>query len=382
MKLKLLYKCFVVLLFCSCNQQNSNNKDYPVLKVTLDETKTSLFDIFEKVELIPLETNQESLVKEVTKIKHHRDIFYLFDFRQGALFFFDNTGQYIDKIHRIGQGPGEYKYIYDSFIDTLQLQIGMLSPFGSVFYYDLDGNFINKVDLPRPPNGYRYVELLPENNCIFWSYTANTQWDAFNIVSMETGEKIGSFTYDESYHLDSWTRQVFHRDENGNLYFIRGFSHEVFMVTPDGLKIAYAWDFGNKTFDIKKYKLPFSTNPSLDREKFRQSFMNGEISNSYHFYLQDQTDLYYYAYLRFAFDKRKHLFHNKKNHKYHFFERTSEGVSIKQPVLITKEFMLATLDFDDKEVIAPYLFSEEDRRRLADFKEEDNPCLLKLTFKR
>ena len=383
MNFKLLFKCMVVLLLCSCNQHSPSDVDYPVLKVTLDETKTSLFDIFEKAELIPLETNQESLIKWVTKIKHYRDTFYLLDNRQGALFIFDNTGQYIDKIHRIGQGPGEYQLIYDFFIDTLQLQIGMLSPFGSVFYYDLQGDFIKRVYLPSPPPGYRHVELLSDNNCIFWSYTeTGDKWDALNIVSMETVEKTGGCTYNENHMLGGWTAEVFHRDKKGNVYFIRGFSHEVFTVTPDGLKIAYAWDFGNKTFDIKKYSLPNTADRSADLHKVYQSFNNGEISNSYHFVLQDQTDLYYYAYLRFAFDKRKHLFYDKKTNNYHFFERTTEGISIKQPVLITDEFMLAELDFEEKDAIAPYLFSEEDKRRLANFKEEDNPCLVKLTFKR
>ena len=60
----------------------------------------------------------------------------------------------------------------------------------------------------------------------------------------------------------------------------------------------------------------------------------------------------------------------------------TEGVSINIPVLITDEFLLAELSFEEKEAIAPYLFSEEDKRRLANFKEEDNPCLVKLTFKR
>ena len=368
--------------FCSCNRQVSSY-NYPVLKVTLEETQTSLFDIFEKAELIPLETNRESLIMLVTKIKYHCNTFYLLDHRQGALLFFDDTGKYIDKIHRKGQGPGEYQFIYDFFIDTTQLQVGMLSPFGSVFYYDLQGSFIKKVDLPNPPPNYQRVELLIDNNCIFWSATeTGDKWDALNIVSMESGEKTGGCTYNENHMLRGWTAHVFHCDEKGNVYFIRGFSNEVFTVTPDGLKIAYAWDFGNKTFDIKKYRLPNTTDRSTDAQRFRQSFDNGEVSNSYHFVLQDQTDLYYYAYMRFAFDKRKHLFYNKKTNNYHFFEHTAEGISIKQPALITDEFMLAELDFNEKEAIAPYLFSEEDKRRLANFKEEDNPCLVKLTFKK
>ena len=382
MNFKLLFKCVIVLLLCSCSRQTANDKGYPVLKVTLAETKTSLFDIFEKAELIPLETNQESLITLITKAKHYHDIFYLLDDKQGALFIFDNTGQYIDKIHRIGQGPGEYRYIYDFFIDTLQSQIGMLSPFGSVFYYDLHGNFIEKIDLPHPPNGYRFVELLSDNNCIFWSSTGIEKWDDFNIVSMETGEKIAGFVYDENPRIKNWTNQVFHRDKKGNVYFIRGFSHEVFMVTPEGFKTAYAWDFGDKKFDILKYNLPNTTNHSFDTYQFSESFNNGEVPNSYVFSLQAQTNLYYYTTIRFSLNIRKHLFYNKKTNNYHFFEHTTEGIYFKQPVSVTEEFILSELDFSDKEAIAPHLFSEEDKRRLADFKEEDNPCLVKLTFKK
>ena len=380
MNSKLLFKCAVILLLYSCNRQTSN-QDYPVLKVNLEEIPTSLFDIFEKVELISLETNRESLIRWITKIKYYQDTFYLFDDRQAALFFFDNTGKYIDKIHRIGQGPGEYRYIYDFFIDTLQSQIGMLSPFGSVFYYDLHGDFIKRVDLPSPPPNYQRVELLSDNNCIFWSSTRG-EVDNLNLVSMETGEKTGGYTYDEKHMHGGWPLQVFHRDEKGNIYFIRGFSNEVFMIMPDGLKIAYAWDFGNKTFDIKKYNLPNTADRNADAQRFYQLFVDGEISNVYHFPLQDQTDLYYYANMEFPFNIYKQLFYNKKTGKYHFFERTTEGVSFNSPVLISNEFMLAELKYEEKDAVAPYLFSEEDRQKLADFQEEDNPCLLKLTFKK
>ena len=90
--------------------------------------------------------------------------------------------------------------------------------------------------------------------------------------------------------------------------------------------------------------------------------------------------------MRFAFDTRKHLFYHKQTNNYHFFEHTTEGVSIIRPVLITDDFMLSELDFEKKEALAAYLFSDEDRQKLAkfqeDFQEEDNPCLVKYTFKK
>ena len=78
MNKKHFFRCLVISLLFSCDQQDKTPKDYPVLQVSLDETQTSLSDLFEKIELIPLETNNESLIKRIVKIKHHQDYFYVF----------------------------------------------------------------------------------------------------------------------------------------------------------------------------------------------------------------------------------------------------------------------------------------------------------------
>ena len=129
-----LFTCFAfaLLLWASCTD-TSSPKGYPVLKASLKETNTSLFDLFEKVELIPLETTDSSLIKWTSKVRYHAGKYYVFDEAQSALFIFDDRGSYINKIHRIGQGPGEYEHIYDFCLDTICSRIDMLSPWGAVF---------------------------------------------------------------------------------------------------------------------------------------------------------------------------------------------------------------------------------------------------------
>ena len=386
MNYKYFFICTAFLLLCSCNQQVDtqlfpNHQDYHILKVSLEETNTSLFDIFEKIELVPLETNDESLIKQIVKVKYYQNCFYVLD-NQNALFFYNHTGKYLNKIHRIGQGPGEYQLIYDFFIDTLQSQVGMLSPYGSVFHYNFQGVFIKKTDLPHPPPSYGNVELFSDSTYLLWSSVPFGEFEGLNIVSMETGEKIGGFIYNEHPVFSTWS-QVFYRDDKGNVYLTRGFSNDVFIVTPEGLEIAYSWDFGKRNNNIEKLRLSNSLQEMNETaQRFRDSFWNGESSVSYLLSLQHQTDLYYYATMWFAFRKMKHLFYHKQTGKFHLFERTTEGVSIERPLLITDEFMLAELGFENKESIAPWLFSDDDRKKLADFQEEDNPYLLKFTFKR
>ena len=56
------YTVLFFILF-SCTNTPTPDKDYPILKASLEETNTSLYDIFEKVEIIPLETIESSLIK-------------------------------------------------------------------------------------------------------------------------------------------------------------------------------------------------------------------------------------------------------------------------------------------------------------------------------
>ena len=388
--IRLILFAYISSLFLySCGQRVPNHKDYPVLEASLKETNTSLFDIFEKVELISLETKKESLIEWIDKIVYYDGRFYLLDSFQGALFIFEHNGAYIDKIHRIGRGPGEYQYINDFFLDSLHSQIGLLSTWGDVFYYDMfnDHQFLKKVGLPHPPNGYSFVTLLSGDEYIFWSTTDN-ETDALNIVCMEHGgHKVRGYNYEEVNQLRDFTLGPFHNDEKGKVYYMRAFSNNVYSVTLDELKIAYAWDFGKQNNRIKKNTVP----DKLQGREFYAALDNGSIPGiSYSFSLQNQTDLYYYASVMLFFPGRdedifrgsKHLFFHKQTGKYHFFSRTSEGVPFDRPLLTTNDYMLAELLFDEKETIKAYLHSDEDRTRLANFKEEDNPMLLKLTFKR
>jgi hypothetical protein len=356
-------------------------KDYPVLTVELKETKTGVFDIFEKMELIPLETSTSCLIKMIYKVAFWKNVLYVFDLEQGGVFMFDNYGSCINKIHNIGKGPGEYQYIYDFLIDTLHQHISMLSPFGAVFCYNFDSQFIKRIGLPTPPPNYQKMELLDEEKYIFWSYF----WGDFcglTIVSRETGEKIKSICFEENDIIQGYAAKRFYRS-NGDVFFHSPFVNEVFKVSHDGsLHIAYAWNFGKNTTDISKYKFENTLNPDEDNRMFRNRFNNGEMSEfSYWFLLQNQTDLYYYAQLRFAHQIDKHLFYNKQTKRYHLFERTTERILIKRALLITNDFLISELNYDEKDTIEPYL-SEADKIKLKNYKEEDNPCLIKFTFKK
>lgn len=71
------------------------------------------------IQYIPLETNDSSLIGEVSKIicRNHR--FYILDKRQNQVLVFGEKGDFITSIHRVGNGPDEYVMDYDMDIDSM-----------------------------------------------------------------------------------------------------------------------------------------------------------------------------------------------------------------------------------------------------------------------
>ena len=71
--------------------------------------KTSM--IASEVQYIPLETNENSLLRGVSKMRSNDSLFVLSDNRKFILF--DKNGGFIRQIGTSGKGPGEYNLIFD-----------------------------------------------------------------------------------------------------------------------------------------------------------------------------------------------------------------------------------------------------------------------------
>ena len=86
--------------------------------VNIDKNNVvSIYDIFSKMEIIPLEMTEESaLGYPLRKILVNDGNYYVLDYTQNTIFKFDSCGKYLDKINKLGSAPEEYTLLYLSLI--------------------------------------------------------------------------------------------------------------------------------------------------------------------------------------------------------------------------------------------------------------------------
>ena len=95
---------------------------------------------------------------------------------------------------------------------------------------------------------------------------------------------------------------------------------------------------------------------------------------------QEQNDKYYFACLRYLYEKYdKCIFFHKENGNSFLFGSKNNSISL-YPYVFTDEYLICVLHHADFDKWKPLLV-ESECEKLKSIKEDDNPCLLKLYFK-
>jgi len=154
MKHNLLIISVLLILFSSCTSTGSSEGQFklPSLKATLNNAQTlRLSDCFEEVSYIPLETSDDFLLGYIGKMLIEGNTIYFLSGK--SIYSFDlNSGKGKMNLSKLGNGPGEYKSLFDFVIDKNTRHIELLDNNGKkIFVYDLNGNFQKSLSLPFMP---------------------------------------------------------------------------------------------------------------------------------------------------------------------------------------------------------------------------------------
>ena len=374
--MKKLLGIFIMMLLFACTPTDEN--EIPTLSVDLHSPAVSLEDLFSKVEIIPLETSDSCLLVSIDKIVNVDGLLYIFDGRRPALYVFDEKGAFVRQISRWGDGPGEHLLISDFIVDKKQQTIGLLSPNGYMGMYDLYGRFIRQDVLPVKPNYYAIAQF-DTDRWVFWSCVREDE-DGITIVGKDSLNTVSGFWRNDRI-LDMGSLNPFY-EYNDNVYFTTAYQNIIYKLTEKGVHPVYCWDFGKDGIDdemLQKYL-------SIENEGKRNDELIKDLSDGtlpFCMKFHRENDLYYYVSLQKGLgtaNKNINVFYRKQDGSTFVFERLAEKLSI-NPLLLTEDYIVSKLNFDDYTYLRPFL-SEQDYSKLLLREEDDNPCLVKYYFKK
>ena len=156
-----------------------------IVKVSLDQADEEYLasSFIRNYKIIPLETNENCLLSSIDKIKKVNEKLFVLDRVNNAIFIFRESGEYLQSLFKVGNGPGEYVQIMD---------------------FDVEDDCLYVLDFPRQA-------ILKYNEDL--SYEGMVQYSTMASQFLISGEKI--FLYNEpSGQKDDYRFSLI--DKNGN----------------------------------------------------------------------------------------------------------------------------------------------------------------------
>jgi len=289
----------VLVILFSCKQEKSNSELGTISSKELVHINLSEFkklakvdsSIIKNIEFYELETNDNSLFGETSKVLTTDDNIIILDSRNtNSIFIFDYKGKFISKIANEGNGPGEYNFLGDMDIDS-QDNLHLLDlRKNKVLEYKLDGKFKedNKFDFLT----YKFG-VLGEDSYVFDQGTRNNvpisgiNLDYKLITWIPSSQKLNKYlqfceVYD-SYSFPLPVPNNIYRSDD-KLFYLKPYEYTVYQpISENEILEKYFIDFG-------KYQVPKSfysnySNDNFDIMKFisdlRKKDYAHTISNIY-----------------------------------------------------------------------------------------------------
>ena len=146
---------FIGVFFHSCKQEvkQNNISFYSVDLLEMEKMKGEeilLSDLIESLEIIKLDNREEALIATYSfGIDVSSNYILIEPDGVSALKLFTRKGRYVADIGGVGQGPGEYKYAVNRFLDEKQGRVAIAEN-KKMLFFDLKGQFLSEESISLP----------------------------------------------------------------------------------------------------------------------------------------------------------------------------------------------------------------------------------------
>lgn len=288
---------FIVLLASCSSKHDTKDREKGVIKVDIAfDSKIKLSELSDSVQYIPLETADSSLVGIVERFRiFGNQVCLLCD--KSMLAFDAQTGAPTMVISKLGNAPGEYKSLYDAYIDEKTGLVELLDMDGQRIYrYDTTGSYVDALELPC--HSFSFLKI-GENR--YWLYNNNMM--SGDIKSRFVCLNSGNIE-EECFPIDTHLANFFFVVEGNNfaqrnedLLFYFSPSDKIYSRNEDGsFTDAYRIDMGKHTLPAEFCEQNFSDIIAFSTEASKHSyvyFINNIAANDryvqFSFFLENKS---------------------------------------------------------------------------------------------
>lgn len=264
----------VITLLIQCsrvNKEPSFLKEVPVRIRPEFKTETlKMSDLYEVIKYLPLQTNEDCIFGNITKLIVRDHFFWIFDDLTNSIFCFDEDGNFKFKISKEGKGPGEYIKIndfiyYDKCIYVLDVGSG------KILVYDNSGEF--KFEIRERVYSTSF-EKMDENFVFYLAFMQNERYKKGNqfqnfIITDSLLRKVNAFLpFSKEIAANTIIRSPRNLQRYGQEVLIwQPLDNRIYLYNNHLLTAKYKIDFGEENEEIQSAIMKQVSSPNWNAGK-------------------------------------------------------------------------------------------------------------------
>jgi len=231
-----------------------------VTKIEIDPKQSNQADILQiikSVELIPLETNDNSIFGNIKRVRADGNHLYILDYNDNPVKIFTKNGKFVAEIGHRGRGPGEYIQIDDFLISEDVIHIYAWSGNRKWIRYSFDNRFLYETDMFFPLDEIcqisdnRYLIYVGNgtvsNECDYYLYCIDKDFEIQSRLQPKRSPEDINFPIQQNHFSKS----------SDCILYIREFCDTLFTISHDlTIQPKYRLDFGKNWYSnsfLKEY---------------------------------------------------------------------------------------------------------------------------------
>ena len=384
----------LLVLFCGCSSKDKKmNVEIERIPINVYNISQDASSFIDKIELVPLETNDSSLLHKYGKVMYDKetDVYAVYT-RDQVIFTFSGNGDFISNSKKMqGQGPDEYYMVVDMKFNPYLKGIDLLNPYGTIYTYSSDFKLLGRRKI-KPEFPIDHLMALNLEEYIFtYPFLWTNQEVAF--ANLKTQQEYNADYSGTISSGNSMAKDCFYKIGDDFYFIPPGINYYFYRIDTKGMKlipIMYL-DFGD--LEIKEADLPgraMGKRVDSDEERARvvkeaqerAQFLrhsNNHIVPLIKFFNDDYVYVYFVkstqgAGSNFIYNRKtKKSFLTKEDKPFimNFCFGIVDNVllSIRQPEYVSR-------------LVDRRLMSTEEIYKMEQLKEDDNPVIIKYYLKK